>query len=119
MCKRFAEASPHMNKGLSATRHEDGESVVREALLGGSELWWQVVFTPHYTASFLVDELRPFPAVFGPSIEAQIPLLPNEDNARSFESFRSERDCNITTCQTKKAVSYVATNWVFRAGGAQ
>jgi hypothetical protein len=35
-----------------------------------------VVFTPHYTASFLVDELRPFPAVFGPLIEAQIPLNP-------------------------------------------
>jgi len=34
------------------------------------------VFTPHYTASFLVDELRPFPAVFGPLIEAQIPLNP-------------------------------------------
>merc|ERR1719253_463736 len=70
--------------------------------MGGSELWWQVVFTPHYTASFLVDELRPFPAVFGPLIEAQIPLLPNEDNARSFESARSERDCHITTCQTWK-----------------
>jgi hypothetical protein len=37
---------------------------------------WDVVFTPHYTASFLVDELRPFPAVFGPLIEAQIPLNP-------------------------------------------
>ncbi|KAL9182567.1 hypothetical protein ACHAXT_013219 [Thalassiosira profunda] len=71
-------------------------------MLGGSELWWQVVFTPHYTASFLVDELRPFPAVFGPLIEAQIPLLPNKDNAQSFASTRSERDCNITTCQTWK-----------------
>jgi len=71
-------------------------------LMGGSELWWQVVFTPHYTASFLVDELRPFPAVFGPLIEAQIPLHPNKDNARSFASSRSEKDCNITTCQTWK-----------------
>jgi len=71
-------------------------------LMGGSELWWQVVFTPHYTASFLVDELRPFPAVFGPLIEAQIPLLPTKDNARSFSSTRSEKDCNITTCQTWK-----------------
>ena len=71
-------------------------------LMGGSELWWQVVFTPHYTASFLVDELRPFPAVFGPLIEAQIPLLPNEDNAQSFKSTRSDTDCNITTCQTWK-----------------
>ena len=34
---------------------------------GGSDLWWDVVFTPFYTASFLVDELRPFPAVFGPN----------------------------------------------------
>jgi len=40
-----------------------------------------VVFTPHYTASFLVDELRPFPAVFGPLIEAQIPLNPIKENA--------------------------------------
>jgi len=71
-------------------------------LMGGSELWWQVVFTPHYTASFLVDELRPFPAVFGPLIEAQIPLLPNKDNAQSFQSSRSDKDCNITTCQTWK-----------------
>lgn len=70
--------------------------------LGGSELWWQVVFTPHYTASFLVDELRPFPAVFGPLIEAQIPLLPNDQNAQSFKSVRSAQDCNITTCQTWK-----------------
>jgi predicted NAD/FAD-binding protein/cytochrome b involved in lipid metabolism len=71
-------------------------------LMGGSDLWWQVVFTPHYTASFLVDELRPFPAVFGPLIEAQIPLHPNKDNAQSFKSDRSDRDCNITTCQTWK-----------------
>ncbi|KAK1745800.1 putative fatty acid hydroxylase-related protein [Skeletonema marinoi] len=71
-------------------------------LMGGSELWWQTVFTPHYTASFLVDELRPFPAVFGPLIEAQIPLLPNKDNAQSFKSDRNDNDCNITTCQTWK-----------------
>ena len=71
-------------------------------LMGGSKLWWDVVFTPHYTASFLVDELRPFPAVFGPLIEAQIPLLPNKDNAQSFKSSRSDNDCNITTCQTWK-----------------
>ena len=71
-------------------------------LMGGSDLWWNTVFTPHYTASFLVDELRPFPAVFGPLIEAQIPLLPNKDNAQSFKSNRSDSDCNITTCQTWK-----------------
>lgn len=60
------------------------------------------MFTPHYTASFLVDELRPFPAVFGPLIEAQIPLLPNKDNTQAFSSHRSDTDCNITTCQTWK-----------------
>ena len=69
---------------------------------GGSNLWWNVVFSPHYTASFLVDELRPFPAVFGPLIEAQIPLLPNEENTRQFKSEKSDRDCNILTCQTWK-----------------
>ena len=70
--------------------------------VGGSDLWWDVVFTPYYTASFLVDELRPFPAVFGPLIEAQIPLLPNEKNSWQGESKRSATDCNITTCVTWK-----------------
>lgn len=69
---------------------------------GGSELWWDVIFTPYYTASFLVDELRPFPAVFGPLIEAQIPLLPNEKNTWQGSSHKSETDCNITTCVTWK-----------------
>jgi len=40
--------------------------------------------------------------VFGPLIEAQIPLLPNAENARSFKSEKSDKDCNITTCQTWK-----------------
>jgi len=71
-------------------------------LLGGSDAWWNVVFTPQYTASFLVDELRPFPAVFGPLIEAQIPLNPNTSNSWQGPSKRSERDCNITTCVTWK-----------------
>ena len=56
--------------------------------IGGSDLWWDVIFTPHYTASFLVDELRPFPAVFGPLIEAQIPLNPNKSNTWQGSSER-------------------------------
>lgn len=71
-------------------------------IAGGSDLWWDVVFTPYYTASFLVDELRPFPAVFGPLIEAQIPLLPNSSNSWQGSSDKSETDCNITTCVTWK-----------------
>jgi len=71
-------------------------------LTGGTQLWWDVVFTPHYTASFLVDELRPFPAVFGPLIEAQIPLNPTKENTWQGSSVRSESDCNITTCVTWK-----------------
>lgn len=71
--------------------------------IGGSDLWWEVIFTPHYTASFLVDELRPFPAVFGPLIEAQIPLNPNESNTwKGSSKERGEIDCNITTCVTWK-----------------
>jgi predicted NAD/FAD-binding protein/cytochrome b involved in lipid metabolism len=70
--------------------------------VGGTDLWWDVIFTPHYTASFLVDELRPFPAVFGPLIEAQIPLLPDQTNTWRGRSKRSEADCNITTCVTWK-----------------
>jgi hypothetical protein len=71
-------------------------------LVGGSEAWWNIVFTPQYTASFLVDELRPFPAVFGPLIEMQIPLNPNATNSWQGPSKRSQNDCNITTCVTWK-----------------
>lgn len=72
-------------------------------LAGGSDLWWDVIFTPHYTASFLVDELRPFPAVFGPLIEAQIPLNPNKGNAqKSVNKETGEVKCNLTTCVTWK-----------------
>ena len=71
--------------------------------IGGSDLWWDIIFTPHYTASFLVDELRPFPAVFGPLIEAQIPLNPNKTNTWKGKSKeRGDNDCNITTCVTWK-----------------
>jgi len=69
---------------------------------GGTDKWWDVIFTPHYTASFLVDELRPFPAVFAPLIEAQIPLLPNKENSWQGKSKLSDHDCNITTCVTWK-----------------
>mmetsp|Transcript_26751 Transcript_26751/g.90026 ORF Transcript_26751/g.90026 Transcript_26751/m.90026 type:complete len:362 (+) Transcript_26751:303-1388(+) len=65
--------------------------------VGVTEAWWDIVFTPHYTASFLVDELRPFPAVFAPIIEAQIPLLPTAQNSWQGASSRSAHDCNITT----------------------
>ena len=70
--------------------------------VGGSDEWWNIVFTPQYTASFLVDELRPFPAVFGPLIEDQIPLLPNNSNTWQGPSSRSPQDSNITTCVTWK-----------------
>ena len=53
-------------------------------MVGGSQEWWDIVFTPMYAASFLVDELRPFPAVFGPLIEAQIPLIPHKNDGRTF-----------------------------------
>merc|ERR1719217_416524 len=71
-------------------------------LCGVSEDWWNVVFTPFYTASFLVDELRPFPAVFGPQIEQQIPLNPTPENSWHGASDRAERDCALTTCVTWK-----------------
>lgn len=66
-------------------------------LFGVSDEWWDIIFTPYYTASFLVDELRPFPAVFGPIIEHQIPLLPNKSN-----SWQGDDDCHLTTCVTWK-----------------
>lgn len=71
-------------------------------LKGGTDAWWNIIFTPQYTASFLVDELRPFPAVFGPLIEDQIPLLPNSTNSWKGSSTRGENDCNISTCVTWK-----------------
>ena len=61
--------------------------------LGGSEAWWDVVFTPYYTASFLVDELRPFPAVFGPIIEAQIPLNPTPANSKHGDDALGPTQC--------------------------
>ena len=61
-----------------------------------------IIFTPHYTASFLVDELRPFPAVFAPLIEMQIPLNPTAANSWQGESPKSPHDCHITTCVTWK-----------------
>jgi len=70
--------------------------------LGGTDDWWDIVFTPYYTASFLVDELRPFPAVFGPIIEAQIPLNPTPDNSWHGRSWKSDQDCKLTTCVTWK-----------------
>jgi predicted NAD/FAD-binding protein len=71
-------------------------------LFGVSDAWWDVVFTPYYTASFLVDELRPFPAVFGPIIEQQIPLMPNPSNSWNGNSPKSDEDCKLTTCHTWK-----------------
>jgi hypothetical protein len=73
-------------------------------MVGGSQEWWDIVFTPMYTASFLVDELRPFPAVFGPLIEAQIPLIPHKNDGRTFNgpTKKDSDDCNITTCVTWK-----------------
>mmetsp|Transcript_30613 Transcript_30613/g.71536 ORF Transcript_30613/g.71536 Transcript_30613/m.71536 type:complete len:813 (-) Transcript_30613:23-2461(-) len=71
-------------------------------LAGVSRSWWDVVFTPYYTASFLVDELKPFPAVFGPKIEDQIPLLPTEAHCWKGPSKRGEDDVKLTTCVTWK-----------------
>jgi predicted NAD/FAD-binding protein len=73
-------------------------------LAGVSQTWWDVVFTPHYTASFLVDELRPFPAVFGPLIEAQIPLNPTAAHSdwKPGAAGESATDCKLKTCVTWK-----------------
>lgn len=60
-------------------------------LFGVSQEWWDVVFTPHYTASFLTDKLDKMPAVIGPQVESQIPLLPTPANAEASV---------ITTCET-------------------
>eukprot|EP00039_Didymoeca_costata_P004891 m.76870 g.76870 ORF g.76870 m.76870 type:complete len:746 (-) comp12588_c0_seq1:125-2362(-) len=60
-------------------------------LVGISQEWWDVVFTPHYTASFLTDKLDNMSSVTSPLIEAQIPLNPNPDNSK---------ECRLTTCNT-------------------
>lgn len=60
-------------------------------LFGGSQAWWDVVFTPHYTASFLSDKLDNLVCVAGPVIEQNIPLLPKADNTSNSV---------ITTCET-------------------
>ena len=60
---------------------------------GVSQDWWDIVFTPHYTASFLTDKLDNMVAVTGPLIERCIPLLPDESN-----SCQNPPKCN--TCET-------------------
>jgi len=60
-------------------------------LVGISQEWWDVVFTPHYTASFLSDKLDNMCAVTAPLIEVNIPLNPKPENAT---------DCVLTTCET-------------------
>eukprot|EP00040_Diaphanoeca_grandis_P034197 m.210907 g.210907 ORF g.210907 m.210907 type:complete len:759 (-) comp33095_c0_seq1:211-2487(-) len=60
-------------------------------LVGISQEWWDVVFTPHYTASFLSDKLDNMCAVTAPLIEVNIPLNPKPENSEG---------CVITSCET-------------------
>lgn len=64
-------------------------------LVGISQDWWDIVFTPHYTASFLTDKLDNMCAVVGPIIEAQIPLNPTPENSENPGG-----DCKLNTCVT-------------------
>lgn len=60
-------------------------------LVGISQAWWDIVFTPLYTASFLTDKLDNMSAVTAPMIEMNIPLNPTPNNTRNNR---------ITTCDT-------------------
>lgn len=60
-------------------------------LAGISQEWWDIVFTPHYTASFLSDKLDNMCAVTAPLIEVNIPLNPTPENTK---------DRVLTTCET-------------------
>lgn len=60
-------------------------------LFGVSQKWWDVIFTPHYTASFLTDKLDNMVAVSGPLIESNIPLNPTSAN---------QVNGVLTTCDT-------------------
>lgn len=59
--------------------------------VGISQEWWDIVFTPQYTASFLSDKLDNMCAVIAPIIEVNIPLNPIPENSK---------DRVITTCET-------------------
>jgi len=59
--------------------------------IGISQEWWDIVFTPHYTASFLSDKLDNMCAVTAPLIEVNIPLNPTPENSK---------DRVLTTCET-------------------
>lgn len=59
--------------------------------VGISQEWWDIVFTPQYTASFLSDKLDNMCAVIAPIIEVNIPLNPVPENSK---------DRVITTCET-------------------
>eukprot|EP01063_Lacrimia_lanifica_P032337 TRINITY_DN550_c3_g1_i1.p1 TRINITY_DN550_c3_g1~~TRINITY_DN550_c3_g1_i1.p1 ORF type:complete len:754 (+),score=323.05 TRINITY_DN550_c3_g1_i1:199-2262(+) len=63
-------------------------------IFGVSREWWDIVFTPHYTASFLTDKLDNMVAVTGPLIESQIPLNPVE----GYNTAPNPR--RLTTCET-------------------
>lgn len=64
-------------------------------LFGVSQEWWDIVFTPYYTASFLTDKLDNMVGVVGPVIERQIPLLPNATNSAG-----TGEKTRVTTCDT-------------------
>jgi predicted NAD/FAD-binding protein len=59
--------------------------------VGITQDWWDIVFTPHYTASFLSDKLDNMCAVTAPLIEVNIPLNPTPENSA---------DRVLTTCET-------------------
>ena len=59
--------------------------------VGISQEWWDIVYTPHYTASFLTDKLDNMCAVTAPLIEVNIPLNPTPENSK---------DRVLTTCET-------------------
>ena len=56
-----------------------------------------MVFTPHYTASFLTDKLDNMCAVTAPLIEMNIPLNPKPENAVTDPATGFSK---ITTCET-------------------
>lgn len=60
-------------------------------LFGVSQEWWDIVFTPHYTASLLTDKLDNMVCVAGPVLHDTIPLNPTPKNSK---------DRVLTSCLT-------------------
>ena len=64
-------------------------------MFGVSQKWWDIIFTPHYTASFLADKLDNLVCVAAPILEKNIPMVPVDGH-----NISREPRLTLNTCET-------------------